>query len=179
MPTDEDIEILSHKLNQLKLAYDQYFLGARPREPILLRDEVRKLTIVYANQQIQNTASRFKFNSTVSRYHAYKRQWVDTLRKIERGTYSRHQFKAKLHETGRPPAEPVARAPQDRSEIFDAFVEARRACGQSVKNLTAAKLETMLAKQESALQQRYGEGAIRFKVVVERGKAKLLASRAS
>jgi hypothetical protein len=45
--------------------------------------------------------------------------------------------------------------------------------------LTAAKLESMLAKQENALQQRYGEGAVRFKVVVENGKAKLLASRSN
>jgi hypothetical protein len=179
VPTEEELEILGSKLTQLKLAYDQYFLGSRPREPVLLRDEVRKLTIVYANQPAQNTATRFKFNSIVSRYHAYKRQWTETLRKIEHGTYARHQFKSKLREAQTAPPEPVARQPQKRSEIFDAFVEARRACGQSVENLTAAKLESMLAKQENALQQRYGEGAVRFKVVVENGKAKLLASRSS
>jgi len=179
LPTDEELEILSSKLNQLKLAYDQYFLGSRPREPVLLRDEVRKLTIVYANQPSQNTAMRFKFNSIVSRYQAYKRQWIDTLRKIEQGTYTRHQFKSKLHETRSSPAEPRAPAAQERSEIFDAFVEARRSCGQSIESLTTAKLETLLAKQEDALRQRYGEGSVRFKVVVENGKAKLLASRSS
>ena len=179
MPTEEELEILSGKVTQLKLAYEQYFLGSRPREPVLLRDEVRKLTIVYANQPAQNTALRFRFNSIVSRYQAYKRQWTETLRKIEQGTYARHQFKARIHATQKPPAEPVAAAPQKRSEIFDAFVEARRACGQSVENLTTAKLETLLAKQESALHERYGDGEVRFKVVVEDGKAKLLASRSN
>ncbi len=179
MPTGEELEILSGKVTQLKLAYDQYFLGSRPREPVLLRDEVRRLTIIYANQPSQNTALRFKFNSIVSRYQAYKRQWTETVRKIEQGTYARHQFKAKIHENPEPPEKPVAPVPQDRREIFDAFVEARRACGQSVDNLTTAKLETLLAKQESALHQRYGDGAVRFKVVVEAGKAKLLASRSS
>jgi hypothetical protein len=179
LPTDEELEILSGKVTQLKLAYDQYFLGSRPREPVLLRDEVRKLTIVYANQPAQNTALRFKFNSIVSRYQAYKRQWTETLRKIEQGTYARHQFKSRIHEAQKPPEKPAAPAAQDRREIFDAFVEARRACGQSVDNLTTAKLETLLAKQESALHQRYGDGAVRFKVVVEDGKAKLLASRSS
>ena len=91
------MEILSRKLMALKLAYEQYFLGSRPREPILLADEVKKLVVVYANQTIQNTALRFKFNSIVSRYQAFKRQWTDTLRRIENGTYERHQFKAKLH----------------------------------------------------------------------------------
>ena len=37
--------------------------------------------VVYANQAIKNTAMRFKFNSIVSRYQAFKRQWTDTLRK--------------------------------------------------------------------------------------------------
>ena len=33
----EEIEVLDHKLGQLKLEYDQYFLGRRPREPVILR----------------------------------------------------------------------------------------------------------------------------------------------
>jgi hypothetical protein len=179
VPTDEELEILNSKLNQLKLAYDQYFLGSRPREPVLLRDEVKKLTVVYANQPPQNTALRFKFNSVVSRYHAYKRQWTDTMRKIEEGSYARHQFKSKFQQTPKAPPGPAASAPQSHGELFDAFVEARRACGQSVDNLTTAKLEALIAKQESALRQRFGDGSVRFKVVVADGKAKLVASRSS
>lgn len=177
VPTGEELEILSGKVTQLKLAYDQYFLGSRPREPMMLRDEVKKLVIVYSNQPSQNTALRFKFNSIVSRYQAFRRQWVDILRKIELGTYARHQFKSKIHQTAQAPPEPAASAPQPRAEIFDAFVEARRACGQSIDNLTTEKLETLLTKQENALRERFGDGSVRFKVVVENGKAKLLASR--
>lgn len=179
MPTDEDLEILSRKLMSLKLAYDQYFLGSRPREPVMLAGEVNKLVVVYSNQAIKNTAMRFKFNSIVSRYQAFKRQWTDTLRKIEAGTYSRHQFKAKLHE--RPEASPEAtkRPAQDRREIYDAFVEARQACGQSVSDLTASKLDQLLDIQERELRKRYGDSQVRFKVVVENGRAKLTASRGS
>jgi hypothetical protein len=178
LPTDEELEILSRKLMTLKLAYDQYFLGSRPREPVLLAGEVSKLVIVYSNQAIKNTAMRFKFTSIVSRYQAFKRQWTDTLRKIEDGSYARHQFKAKLHERSAQPAEPATRPAQDRNEIYAAFVEARQACGQSVSNLTTAKLGEVLDKQERDLRERYGSGQVRFKVVVENGKAKLTASRA-
>jgi len=178
LPTDEDLEILSRKLMSLKLAYDQYFLGSRPREPVMLAGEVSKLVVVYSNQAIKNTALRFKFNSIVSRYQAFKRQWTDTLRKIEDGTYSRHQFKAKLHERPAPQAKPTVRRPaQDRKEIYAAFVEARQACGQSVSNLTTEKLDDLLDRQERELRKRYGDAEIRFKVVVENGKAKLTASR--
>jgi hypothetical protein len=175
--TDEELEILSRKLMSLKLAYDQYFLGSRPREPVMLAGEVSKLVIVYSNQAIMNTSMRFKFNSIVSRYQAFKRQWTDTLRKIEAGTYSRHQFKAKLHERPAQQVEPVARPAQDRKEIYAAFVEARQACGQSVSDLTAAKLDDLLNRQEHELRKRYGDAQVRFKVVVENGKPKLTASR--
>ena len=177
MPTDEDLEILSRKLMTLKLAYDQYFLGSRPREPVMSADEVRKLVILYSNEAIKNTAMRFKFNSIVSRYQAFKRQWTETLRKIDEGTYARHQFKANLHERSVQQVEPTTRPPQDRKEIYAAFVEARQACGQSVSNLTTAKLDDLLNRQESELRKRFGDTQVHFKVVVENGKAKLTASR--
>jgi len=177
LPTDEELEILSRKLMSLKLAYDQYFLGSRPREPVLLAGEVSKLVVVYSNQAIKNTAMRFRFNSIVSRYQAFKRQWTDTLRKIEDGTYSRHQFKAKLHARPAQQTEPSTRPPQDRKAIYAAFVEARQACGQSVSNLTTAKLNDLLDRQERELRERYGDTQIHFKVVVENGKAKLTATR--
>jgi len=177
VPTDEDLEILSRKLMALKLAYDQYFLGSRPREPVMLAGEVSKLVITYSNQAIKNTAMRFKFNSIVSRYQAFKRQWTETLRKIDDGSYARHQFKAKLHERPAAPPEPVARAPQSRKDVYAAFVEARQACGQSVADLTASKLDRLLDKQERELRKRFGDSQVRFKVVVENGRAKLTASR--
>jgi hypothetical protein len=177
VPTDEEMEILSRKLMSLKLAYEQYFLGSRPREPIMLAGEVSKLVVTYSNQAIKNTAMRFKLNSIVSRYQAFKRQWTDTLRKIEMGTYARHQFKANLHQRSETPPEPTARPTQNRREVYDAFVEARQACGQNVSDLTASKLDQLLDKQEGELRKRFGDSQVRFNVVVEDGKAKLTASR--
>jgi len=179
VPTDEDLEILSRKLMSLKLAYDQYFLGARPREPVMDATEVKKLVVVYSNEAIKNTAMRFKFNSIVSRYQAFKRQWTETLRKIEDGSYGRHQFKANLHQHPAAPPDPVARAPQDRKDVYAALVEARQACGQDVASLTPKKLDEILDQQVRELSKRYGSDAVRFKVVVENGKAKLTASRGS
>jgi len=179
LPTEQELEILSRKLMSLKLAYDQYFLGSRPREPVMLSGEVRKLVVVYSNQAIKNTAMRFKFNSIVSRYQAFKRQWTDTLRKIESGTSARHQFQAHLPQRPAAPPDPVARTPQDRRDVYEAFVEARQACGQDVENLTPKKLDEILDRQERELCERYGSSQVRFKVVVENGRAKLTASRGS
>jgi hypothetical protein len=176
---EEDLKVLGAKLNQLKREYDQYFLGTRPREPVLLAGEVRKIIAMLTNGTFQNTALKFKFSSICSRYQAFNRQWQDTLRKIEAGTYERHRFKADLHGPKRAPPEPSGEsAGADSPDVYAAYVEARQACGQDVKNLSPAKLEAVLRKQEEALRTRYGSDAdIRFRVVVEDGKAKLKASR--
>jgi len=178
VPLEEDFKILENKLLQLKVDYDQYFLGSRPREPAMLRGEVQKLIAMYSNQAIQNTALRFKFGSICSRYQAYKRQWNEVLRQIEAGTYSRHRFKAELHDRERRTEERPAAAGKPGDALFQAYVEACRSCGQDVKGLTPAKLEGILAKQREQLRSRFGDAAVSFRVAIEGGKAKLKASRA-
>jgi hypothetical protein len=176
---DEELRLLEFKLAQLKRDYDQYFLGNRPREPVQLRSEVNKTVIELTNTAIKNTASRFKFTSICSRYQAFRRQWDETLRKIEAGTYERHRFKAKLHEheADAPPAAGEApAAPGD--DLFESYVEARRQCGEKIKGLTREKLEGVLAQQRAALCAKFGEAAaFRFRVQIEGGKARLKATR--
>ena len=177
----EDLKILDAKLNQLKREYEQYFLGTRPREPVLLAGEVRKLILFLTNNPFSNTALKFKFGSICSRYQAYNRQWLDTLRRIEQGTYERHRFKADLHERQAAETRSAAAMPNgaraDDPGIYAAYVEARQACGQDVKNLSPAKLRAILREQEKSLSSRFGDADIRFRVVVEGGKAKVKASR--
>lgn len=179
---EEELKILDSKLNQLKREYEQYFLGTRPRSPVLLAGEVRKVIARLSNTAIQNTGLKFKFASICSRYQAFNRVWQETLRKIDQGTYERHQFKAKLHER-QPAAESQKVAPVgaklDDPSVYESYVEARKACGQGVDNLSPAKLQAVLRKQEQTLRKRFGDSEVRFRVVVEDGKAKLKASRSS
>ena len=76
-----------------------------------------------------------------------------------------------------PPARPESPAPSDRREIYDSYIEARRSCGQPVERLSPAKLDAILDKQKAALQEQFGDCEVKFRVVVEDGKAKLKARR--
>jgi len=186
---EEELQVLETKVKQLKLDYEQYFAGARPREPSMLRGEVQKIIIRYANTPIQNTAQRFRFNSINSRFQAFKRQWDAILRQIDAGTYKRHLFKADLHdrERGRAPAlGPAGRggaAPSgpaaSGSDLFSAYKDAAMACGQNVKGLTQDKLDAVVRKQEAAIRKKLGCQKVDFRVVVESGKVKLKASAGS
>ncbi len=180
---DEELTILENKVKQAKLEYEQYFNGTRPREPQLLRGEIQKTILKYTNQPIQNTAGRFRFNSINSRFQAFKRQWDTVLRQIDAGTYKRHVFKADLHDRerglgvgGPGKGAPAGGGGESKGELFEAYRDARLACGESVKGLTPAKLQAVISKQEKAVKAKLGCDRVNFRVVVEKGKVKLKAS---
>ena len=182
MSMDEDLHLLDVKIKQLKLDYDKYFLGTRPREPSQLRQEVQKQVLIYTNSRIPNTADRFKFNSICSRLQALKRQWDNTLRQIEAGTYKRHVFKADLRDRTQAAAAPAGASPAKRSggpkqdDLFESYRSAASSCGQDVGKMTRAKLDSVIKKQEAALRQKLGCERVKFRVVVQDGKVKLKAS---
>jgi hypothetical protein len=182
---EEDLTLLDARLKQLRAEYEQYFLGTRKREPQLLRGDVQKIITYYANVPIRNTGHRFKFNNLRSRYSAFRRHWDDTLRKIEDGSYERHRFKADLHERERggkgggaaKPAAAAARAGgEDIDGLYSAWLEARSATGQNTPGLTREKLAAQLEQQRESIRERFGVGEVRFRVVVEDGRAKLKAT---
>jgi hypothetical protein len=185
VPFEDDLQVLETKLKQLKLDYEQYFLGTRPREPAQGRSEVQKLFTIYTNTPIQNTALRFRFNSLCARYFALRRQWDQVLRQIEEGTYSRHVFKANLHDRrrtgkGAPPAEtPLPPAPepaQSSKEVYEDYLAACRSTGEDTRSLTRERMDKILKGQADALRKQYGCEDVRFRVVVEGGKARLKAT---
>ena len=184
---DEDLQVLDAKMKSLRLDYEQYFLGSRPRAPSQLRGEVQKMVAFYANVPIQNTALRFKFNNLRARFFSFRRHWDETLRKIEDGSYERHVFKAELHERERSQrgkgkgaaakaGAPAAKPEAGGDELFGAYLAAREKCGQGAKGLTPESFQRMLKTQEAAIREKTGCKAVRFRVVVEGGKTKLKAS---
>jgi hypothetical protein len=181
---EEDLTLLDARMKMLRNEYEQYFLGSRKREPQLLRGEVQKIITYYANVPIRNTGHRFKFNNLRARYFAFRRHWDDTQRKIEDGSYDRHRFQADLHDrergAGAEREEPKQAAPTaqrgDLDQLFGAWIEARKATGQPTAGLTREKLAAQLEQQAATIRQRFGTGDVRFRVVVEDGRAKLKAS---
>ena len=179
MALEEDLQILDAKVKQLKLEYEQYFMGQRPREPTILRADVQKQIARYSNEPIKNTALRFKFSSLFSRFMVFKRQWDNNLRKIEAGTYERHVFKADLHENARttsPTRTASGPRPQSGRGLFESYMDAAKSCGQNVASLTPQKLQAVISKQETAIRKKYGCERVNFRVVVKDGRVKLKAS---
>ena len=173
----DHLVLLDNKLKQLKMEYEQYFLGSRPREPAQLRGEVQKLVSRYSNIPIRNAELRFRFNNLSSRLYALRRQWDATLRKMERGSYERHVFKSRFSERRNAEASSVDPSPTSAErDLFSQYIAARERCGQDTTGFSRERLEQVLREQRVALQQRYGWREVRFHVAVEDGKTKLKAA---
>ena len=174
------IDRLDAKLAQLGREYEQYFLGLRPREPLPLKGEVRALIAQLADQKLVNTALKFRLGSLSSRHQAMQRRWDDVLRRIDEGSYARHQFRAALLHRAQPQLAkadetPSAQRPQG---LFEDYRDARLACGQSTAGLSAEQLSHSLDAQREQLRERFGADAeFQFRVAVEDGRAKLKARR--
>jgi hypothetical protein len=178
---EADLHVIDVKLKQLRLDYDQYFLGGRKREPTVLRGEVTKMVMYYANVPIRNTALRFQFNNLRARFFSHRRLWDETLRKIEEGRFTPHQFQADLHAeersgrlSGR--AGRAAAATSETEDLYTAYVAAREATGQGTAGLTRERFAEQLARQQAALREKLPGATLRFRVVVEGGQAKLKAT---
>jgi hypothetical protein len=169
----EDLKVLDAKIKQAKFEYDQYFLGHRPREPVMVRGEVQKIVAYWSNFPIHNTASRFRFNSLCARFFTFRRQWDEINRKIEEGTYEPHLKRAQRR-VGMTRDDAPAKPSSTDSDVCSAYLEARQACGQG--GVDAAKVNALLEKQRRAITEKYGCKDVKFRVVVEGGKTKLKAS---
>jgi hypothetical protein len=116
-----------------------------------------------------------------ARFFAFRRHWDRILREIEEGRYERHIFQAKLHERERAERVRAKRAGPPRAEtkpedVFESYLAAREACGQGTDGITKKKLDALMEKQSAQLRAKTGCSDVKFRVVVEGGKAKLKVS---
>ncbi|MEK6532127.1 MAG: MXAN_5187 C-terminal domain-containing protein [Deltaproteobacteria bacterium] len=183
----EDIELLDSKVARLKVEYEQYFMKVAKREPAKLRNEVDRLVMQYSNRVITNTSLKFKLNSVVAKYNAYRQYWTRVLREIDDGTYIRRAeagFGGGVGETGPGAAAPVARreAPAagqspgnglDIDGMFKKYIDARKACNEPVEGLTKDKFKKTVEEQKKKVMEKYDIKDVSLKVYIKDGHARL------
>jgi hypothetical protein len=177
MGIPEDITLFEQHLSELVIKYEQYFLGLEKREPLRLLDKVENSARKYANVNIVNTMLKFKYNSIVARFNSYKQYWNRINRLIEDGKYSRERFKMEMHlskEHAKPPEHERTVTPEAEN-VYQQYMEARKACRLPVDNITPEMIASTLERQKPALTQKYRCNTIEFKVVIEDGVPKIKA----
>lgn len=187
---DEELALLERELHEVKVAYEQFFLGSERRSPVRRKDALGERIRRLKNAGVMRGAAlKFRLEQIHSRFLTYERLWARTVSEIESGTHKRDLFKmkrrqAKAAEAAAPPvpaapqppaAAPLALSEQQVRQLYDTLLVARQRTQEPTDNLSLEKLSSNLQRQVPELLRKHGCSAIDFKVVIRDGKALLKA----
>ena len=116
------VQGLEEELEEVKVKYEMYFIGAERMEPSRRRDDLKRNVARLQNAFTRNAGLRFRIQALNARFLSYERLWMRSMREKESGTYRRDLLKARrkiadargqpASGAGREPAnEPAAPAP--------------------------------------------------------------------
>lgn len=174
-------------LEELKAAYEQYFLGMDRHPPVSAHQRLRKRFQQLESTFNRTTSVRFRVQSLSSRFLSYERLWHRTMEQIENGTYTRDLFKARLHwkerqqkSTASDPALPPAPSPARNAlsesklrAVYRAYLEAKKRCGEDVSKISFDLVAAKLRSEVPRILEKHQVSGVEFKVSVKDGKATL------
>jgi hypothetical protein len=183
---DQDLKELASQIDRLRVLYEQHFLGMEKLPPVVPRREAERLLALLGNQNIGNTALRFRYLNLVRRWKTHTERWDKVLREIENGTYRPHLVARERRERDRGPS--IAREPlpaaasqpvpgmseTELRELHRRYVEACRSLGDQ-RDVRYDALVTSLQRQVPALLEKNRADALVFDVAVRGGKVILRA----
>lgn len=173
--TPREIEALENELEELRVAYEKYFLGVERKIPDKKHEEVARKIRTMAETFTPNTALRFRLQNLKAKLISYEYYWKRVLREIEEGTYHRHLYRMRRLGIEPPPAakkEPSP-SPDPLEGVIEAYARALKELGKTPP--PPEKLRTLLKQQEEELKRRHQGKRIEFKVEVEGGAPRIKA----
>ncbi len=88
------LDNLERLLDRTKVLYEQYFMGIQKIPPAQLHRDIERKVRELTQEQIRNTALRFRFTNLTQKFGSYNTYWKRTLQSIEQGRYNRHLVRA-------------------------------------------------------------------------------------
>src|SRR5262249_23245166 len=188
----KECSVIETALEELKAAYEQFFLGMERLAPGKAHQNLRKRFKQVQSTFNRTTSVRFRVQSLSSKFLTYERLWQRTMEEMENGKYKRGLFKARLHAQKRQPPPPAAEQPQPASPpvqpgrpaqlsdaklraVYAAYLEAKRRCGEDVSKLSFEAVASKLRKQVPQILEKHRVSTVEFKILVKGGKAVLRA----
>lgn len=180
----QDLNRLEKELENLRIRYEQYFMGIERIEPADERKRVRRQIVVASETYTANTAVKFRAQNLKSRLASYENYWNRINKQIEEGTYFRQQFRLRMRQQaeqtggGGGTGHVDLNSPEEgTSNPYDDVVQQYRQAQQKAGQDPASekKLQQMLKKQEQQLRKQYNAKKVEFRVEMQDGKPKLKA----
>ncbi|HYV41402.1 MAG TPA: MXAN_5187 C-terminal domain-containing protein [Thermoanaerobaculia bacterium] len=190
MPWDRELQRLEDALRNLNAQYDSFLYGSSPKPPVEVRRriglEIRRLS----NTEAESPAERYRFSTLQGRYNAFCERWDRLQSEKEAGRrpgIHGHFIRLGSGAAENPPVRANDRAPvsvrekdtrpgPDRErDLFERYIEARKARGEDVTSLEFPRFAERLAREREKLKSQFGAAEIEFDVAERDGRIRLIA----
>lgn len=174
-----ELDKLELMLGELKVQFEQYFMGVRALPPDQLHKEVKVLIRKLMKSPFKNSSHKFKLRNLESRYHSFNSYWERVNRQREDGTYTRDIFKAELREKlafdEAKAATPVGQASKAMTDLFNSYKEALVKQSGREQKLDFERFQKNLLDRAKELKAQHGVKKVSFKIKVKDGKVSVQA----
>jgi len=173
---DEQLTRLDEDIRRLKVEFDVYFNGAAKRPPYDTKARVETLLKRVGDDRTLSFAQRYRFNSLVARFTAFRDLWRRTMQGREEGrdlaSAARAVAKQEAVEGFTRTALICTDANKDVETVkllFNALVEAKTKCGEPTDDLSFPRFHRLIASKAESLKEKLGCERVCFSVDVEGG----------
>lgn len=174
---EDKLARLEEDIRRLKVEYDIYFNGGSKRAPYDTKLRVESHMKRLGDDRSLSFAQRFHYNSLATRYNAFREVWRRTMKDREEGrdAYTLHRAAREAQEKQTPftaskfSCSDVRHDVQTIKGVYDALMDAKRACGEAGQDLSFAKFHRLVVERTEALKEKIGTDRMVFSVDVEGG----------
>ena len=178
---DEQLTRLEDDMRRLKIEYDIFFNGATKRPPYDTKSRVETMIKRLGDDRTLTFAQRYRYNSLATRYNAFRELWRRTMQGREEGrdAATAARAAAAARNAAALPSQPQYQSTfictdahsdvQTVKEIYEALIEAKRKCGESVDDLSFPRFHRLIASKTDNLKEHLGCERVRFSINVEDG----------
>jgi len=192
--TDEDLNQLEKDIRQLKIDYEQYFGGGRPRPPTDTEWRIETTLKRHSDRAAaMNFNQRFRYSNLAQTYAKYKEMFRKRLKQKEEGNVPRH-FGAAAKEIERERARKQAaetrseggtqfpfaiswKDPDQKKveELYIAFRSAKEKASESTEKLTLETFQQFVRDKTDELKKQNNAHEVEYVVTLEGKHAGLKA----
>ena len=174
---EDRLSRLEEDIRRLKVEYDVFFNGGSKRPPYDTKLRVESQLKRIGDDRTLSFAERFHYNALATRYNAFREVWRRTMKGREEGrdaaTIQRAEREAREKEkpfqSSTYACSDVRHDVQTIKGVYDALMDAKRACGESAQDLSFAKFHRLVVERTEAMKQKIGTDRVVFSVDVEGG----------
>jgi hypothetical protein len=173
---DEQLSRLEEDIRRLRIEFDIFFNGAAKRPPYDTKGRVETILKRLGDDRTLTYAQRFRYNSLMARYNAFRDLWRRMMQGREEGRDSVSAARAQAKQETRIAIQPVSYVCADAHKdvqtiknLYESLIEAKRKCGEPTQDLSFARFHSLIASKADGLKERFGCERVRFSVTVESG----------